>query len=300
MTSLVPVLHQLVAQADALFAEGRLPAARRAWEDLVQRAQDRVDRGAETAARAMLARCLLGLHEVEAAREHLARAGALADPGNVDGYARYRAALARLAIEDGPGPIARREIAEYLRWAEQERRGDEILDACLLLVPSSEPPERVEWLDRGLAQAVELGARSLELGRAWTEFAAALDQTGEAERALEAYQQALAWYEARGRPRDAVSAGWAVGALAARLEDWPLARTALERAIGTAERRTDCDDLVSLALADLAQVYEAAGDVIEARRLLLRALALAREQDLASAWPERWDGMTAHARRLEL
>ncbi|MEQ1568464.1 MAG: hypothetical protein ABMA64_22700 [Myxococcota bacterium] len=298
MASLVPTLARLVEQADQVYADGRLPAARRAYEDLVQRAQDKVDRSTEVVARSMLAVCLLRLREAHGAREQLSAAGRLVDPERLDVYARYRMALIRLAVEEGPPDAARAEAIEYLRWAEDHRRPQETLDACLVLAAASEPEERVEWLDRGIAQVGDGPVHPL--GRAWTELASALDLTGRSERALDAYQQAARWFGHHGRPRDQLAAGWAVGALAVRLEEWPLARTTLEQVVGGAERRSDCDDLMALALADLAQVYEAAGDVVDARHTLIRAMQRARQEQLDAAWPDRWAAMVAHARRLEL
>jgi tetratricopeptide (TPR) repeat protein len=204
-----------------------------------------------------------------------------------------------VALADGPADQARAASREYLRWAEGARRGAEILDACMLLAAGASPAERVEWLERGTSQALELDATA-ELGRATGELAHALDQLGRTEQALAAYEQSRRWHRARGRGREAVAAGWAVGALACRLEEWPLGRSALEEAIAEGERRTDCEDLVALALADLATVYEAAGDVVEARRILLRALARGREQHLAEQWPDRWEAIRRYARRLEL
>jgi tetratricopeptide (TPR) repeat protein len=299
VAALVPTLRSLLAQADAVFAEGRTPQARRAYEDLVQRAQEKPDRATEGMARAMLARCLLLLEGADAARVQLDLAERTVASGDVEARARFLSARVRLQLEEGPPAAARTALREYLAFAEDERRGHEILDACLLLSAGAPPKDRAEWLDRGISQAVELGADAL-LGRACGELAHALDQLEQGEAALEAYQQSLRWHRHRGRGRESVAAGWAVGALACRLEEWPLARSALEEAVAVGERLTDCEDLVAWALADLASVYEAAGDVIEARRILLRALARGREQQLGAQWPDRWDAMRRHARRLEL
>ena len=299
MAALVPTLRSFLAQADLVFTEGRVPYARRAYEDLVQRAQEKSDRLTEGMARAMLARCLLKLEGPDAARAQLDLAERTVDPENVEAWARYLSARVRLQVEEGPPEVARTALREYLAWAEERRLGDEILDACLLLSAGAPPKDRAEWLDRGVSQAAELGA-DLLLGRACGELAHALDQLGQGDAALEAYQQSLRWHRQRGRGRESVAAGWAVGALACRLEEWPLGRSALEEAIAVGERLTDCEDLVALALADLATVYEVAGDVIEARRILLRALARGREQQLGAQWPDRWDTIRRYARRLEL
>jgi tetratricopeptide (TPR) repeat protein len=311
MSSLVPTLASFLAQADRLFAEGRIVQARRSFEELVERAQERVDRATEGIARAMLARCLLKLHDLEGAREQLLRSAHLADPAYVDAHARYRAALVRLAVEEGPPELARREVHEYLTWAGEAQRPAEVLDACLLLAPLCAPEERVQWLERGIELARTLDAtleeagalgsqKPREYGRVYGELAAALEQLEQPDQALEAYQRALSHHRDQGRTRDAVAVGWAVGALACRTEDWPLARTALEDCLALAAMVDHCEDLVALALADLAMVYEEAGDIIEARRLLLRALARGREQDLPTVWPERWEQLLEHARRLDL
>lgn len=299
MRTLVPTLAAQLSDADAIHLSGRIPAARRAWEDLVQKAQERGDRSTECVARAMLARCLLQLQRRDEARAELATVGRMADPGNVVAHARYRATLARLAIEEGPPDTALRELREYLRWAEDARHGESILDACSLLGGVVPLEERADWLERGIEQARDLGVQ-VGLGHAYGAWASVLDLSGRTEEALEAWQHALRHHQQRGASRDCVSAGWAVGALACRTEDWPLARTALEEAIVLADRVPGCDDLWALAHADLALVYEAAGDVVEARKLMIRALQRGREQYLASAWPERWAMIRRDAERLEV
>lgn len=318
MASLVPTLASYLAHADELFALGRIPQARRAFEDVLQRAQERVDRATEGIARSMLARCLLKLRDLDGAREQLLLSAQIADPAYVDAHARYRASLARLAIEEGPPETARAEVREYLAWAGGSNRAPEVLDAVMLLAALCEPTERVEWLERGIDLAQQIDNTRMDnanldegglpkdvgqprdYGRVYAELAAALDQLDQTDSALDAYQKALVHHRAHGHIRDAVAVGWAVGALAARNEDFPLARATLEQTLLLAEQVDDCEDLVALALADLATVYEAAGDVIEARHILLRAIARGREQDLPTVWPERWERLIAYARRLDL
>ncbi len=299
MLFLVPTLARVLEQADALFDARRLPQARRAYEHLVQRAQEHSDRATEVCARAMLARCQLAVRDVEGARAQLLDAGRWADPEHVDAFARYRGVLARLSIEDGPREVTHTELRAYLQWAEDARRGVEILDACMLLAEQTSPADRVDWLRRGIEQSELLGSDP-GLGRAWTHLAAALDELGQTPQALEAYQQALRWHRDHDAGRPLVSTAWAVGALACRIEEWPLGRTVLEQALDLAANREDCDDLVPLILADLARVYEAAGDVIEARRLMIRALSTGREQHLDAVWPERWQALFTDAQRLEV
>jgi tetratricopeptide (TPR) repeat protein len=296
---LVPTLAALVSQADRAFAEGRIPAARRAWEDLVQRAQEKRDRPTEVVARSMLARCLLKMQLRDEARHELALAERVTDPTHTPAYGRYRAARARLAVEEGPPESTRRELRDYLRWAEEAQAADEVLDAAILLGAVLEPDERADVLERAI-EVVRGHDPSADLAAAHVAWASALDALGRTEPALEAWTEALHGHRRRGRIRPAVSAGWAAGAAAVQLEDWPLARTLLEDAVREAERQPDCEDLVALALGDLSLVYEAAGDVVEARRLLLRALKQGREHHLASAWPERWAALRAQAVRLEV
>jgi uncharacterized protein HemY len=127
-----------------------------------------------------------------------------------------------------------------------------------------------------------------------------LDQLGQIDEALESYEASLVWQEKTGQPRDIVSATWAVGSLCVRLEDWPKARDVLENGQKLCGETDACDDLLALITADLAHVYEAAGDVVEARRLVIRALSLAREQSLDGLWPQRWRALRAHAAALDL
>ncbi len=299
MASLVPTLHKHLERADGLLAAGRSKQARQAFEQLLQAAQDRADRGMEVLARATLARMALQLHDLDEARSLLASAGRALDPHHLPSHRRYRAALARLAVEEGPAATAREELTRYLQWAEDERQGEEVLDASLLLASQVSALERVTWLQRGIEQALALGATE-RLGEAHMSLAAAWEAIDELADAVEAYSRAHHWHLASGRPRDVVAAAWAVGATASQLEDWARARDALREALRGAEAADDCDDLLALVLADLATVEEAAGDVVEARRLMLRALKRGREQQLATLWPERWATMERQARALEL
>ena len=298
MSVLVTTLRSLLNQADSYMRAGRYSAALSAWEDLVQRSQEKTNRPMEVIARSMRARCFLRRRDLDGAREELSLAAMHLDPQNLESYGRYRSSLVRLAIEEGP-ETARRELMDFLLWAEEVEVGEHVLDACVLLGQGAEQTERVEWLQRGIDYVLDRGDDE-GLGSAFNQLGAALDQTGHQQEALEAYQQALVWHRKFGTIRDVVGACWAVGAMACQLEDWPLAREALENAQLIAEDAEGCDDLLALATADLAQVYEAAGDVIEARRLVLRALELSRQQDLSSLWPQRWHALLDHAKRLEL
>ena len=252
----------------------------------------------EVIARSMRARCFLRRRDLDGAREELSLAAMHLDPQNLESYGRYRSSLVRLAIEEGPD-TARQELVDYLLWAEGFEAGEHVLDACVLLGQASEQTERVEWLQRGVDYVLDRGEDE-GLGSAFNQLGAALDQIGRREEALDGYQQALVWHRKFGTIRDVVGACWAVGAMACQVEDWPLAREALENAQMVADDAEGCDDLIALATADLAIVYEAAGDVIEARRLVLKALELSRQQDMGSFWPQRWNALLDHAKRLEL
>ncbi len=305
MSVLVTTLRSVLASADLHLAAGRIGPSRKAYEDLLERAQERTDRAMEVVARSMLSQCLLRTRDLEGARDQLQTAARILDPLHLESHARYRRSLCRLAVEEGLPNTVRDELRDYLAWAEDARSHAEVLDACLLLARISSPEERIDWLQRGIDHALNFEIHG-DLGAAYNELAAALDLAGSQPEALEAYQQSLAWHERNaelGKPgarRGVAGAGWAVGALANRLEEWPLARARLEDAKRVAEDFEGAADLLGLILAELAVVNEAAGDVIEARRLVLRALKAGREQSLSTVWPERWVSLCAYARHLEL
>jgi tetratricopeptide (TPR) repeat protein len=299
MTGLTTTLHLLLEQGDGHFRDGRIPSARSLFEELLERSQERTDRGMEVVARSMLAQCQLRRRDFDGAREELEQAALRLDGAPREAQARYRAALARLATAQGPADIAKREVRAYLAWAEGAGAWREAVDACLLLGDAAPMDERAAWLQRGIDVALDHDIDA-PLGRAYNDLASILDELGRLEEALEAYQHALTWHRRNGSPRQVAGASWAVGVMACRLEDWPLALACLESAVLTSEASQDCADLLALALADLARVHDASGDVIEARRVMLRALGMAREQDLPKLWPERWGTMLEHARRLDL
>jgi tetratricopeptide (TPR) repeat protein len=299
MPGLATTLRSLADYADTLWYQGRQSAAMAVYEDLLQRSQERTDRMTEVIARSMLALCALRRKDIEQAQVQLQSAGRYVDPEHLDSYERYRAALCRLAIDGTTRESAKLELLDYLAWAEERRVFSAVLDACLLLGRTSNPQERVEWLQRGIEQA-SVGGAERDLGRAYMELAACQDQLGQSADALEAYEQSLEWHEKTGQPRDVASATWAVGSLCVREEDWPKAREVLEKGQDLCRQHDGCDDLLALITADLAQVYEAAGDVIEARRLVIKALSLAREQSLDGLWPQRWRALREHAKALEL
>jgi len=311
MPALVPTLRTLLAQADAHFVDGRLGDALDAFDLLLERSQERADRATQVVARSMIARCLLRKRDVDGARTQLQTAALLIDPVHLESHGRYRAGLARLALRESMPEVAREELRAYLQWAEEARAHPEVVDACLLLADQVDLAERDEelnrrrleerasWIQRGIEHAIahDVGRR---LGSAYNDLAVALDQLSRPSAALEAYQEALVSYRSYGTRRQLVGAAWAVGSSACRLEDWPLARARLEEAIEGAERAEDCPDLLALALVDLALVHEASGDVVDARRLVIRAVALAREQGLSQVWPARWTAMLDYARSLDL
>jgi hypothetical protein len=265
-------------------------------------AQEKVDRPTEVIAWSMLARCALAARDVQEAREALRRASDVLDPLHLDAHGRYRQALVRLAIEDSDRDTARTETRAYMAWAETHGRGVEVVDGALLLARQCDAAERVEWLERALVLGREFG-ETRGLGAVCTELGAALDQRDRPGAALEAYQQGLVWHrkhaDADGQ-RTVVAATWAVGASACRNLAWPLARESLERALDMAKKQPDCADLAAWIHADLARAYEAAGDVVGARHQVVAALDLAREQELAALWPERFEGLRQQASALGL
>jgi tetratricopeptide (TPR) repeat protein len=299
MSVLQTTLRTALEHADALFEAGRLPAAQSAFEDLLEKAQERSDHGIEVVARVMIARCLLRRHDVGGALQGIADAEQRLDPDHRESAARLRAAKARILLEADP-IAAKEELRAYLRWAEERFAWFEAVDALLLLAGSAATPDdRVSWLQRAADLGQEQGLDG-PMGRVHGELAAALEQQGRIEEALDAWQMALQSYRKNGPVRSRIASAWAAGSLAARVEEWPLAQKCLEEAVREAERTDDCIDLLALALADLARLHEASGDVIEARRVMIRALRLAREQDLVRAWPEKWEALRAQARALEL
>ena len=297
MPALVTTLQSVLTRADAYFEEGRHARARAAYERLLERAQERADRPMEVVARAMLARCHLLRRDPEAARGELDQAEAFLDPAHLASTRRLQAARARVGLAAAAPSEVGAQLRAYLTWAEGEGAHAEVIDACMLLADHDADPER--WLQRAIAHGLE-HEFDAPLGRVYSALAGRLEQEGRLERALEAYQQALHHHRCGGGTRQVVAVSWAAGAVACGLEDHPLARALLEEAVQEAEGADDCEDFLALALADLAEVHEAAGDVVEARRLVLRSSGLARAQDLPRAWPERWRRLLAHARRLEL
>ncbi len=293
-------------QADALFHDGRLGAARKAFAELVERAQDKGDRATELIARIMLAGCAVRARDLDAARAVLDEVADQLDPAHDEAVARFRRVQVRIAVDAAPPDEARQAARDYLAWAEARDRPGDVLDACLLLSGLSDVEDRVEWLERGIERAGE-GASAERMGRACTELAAALDQLDRPGAALDAYARALSWHRrwagrapgARAR-RAVVAATWAVGSCACRNEAWDLARDRLEEALALARADDDCADLAAWALADLARVYEEAGDVVGARHAVVEALHLARELELAALWPERYAAVLAQAEALDV
>jgi len=296
---LIPTLHSLLAVADAHFDAGRIAKANLAFEELLGRAQDKVDRPAEVIARSMIARCLMLRRDVEEARVHARWASQVLDPNHLQSHARYRGTLARLAIQELTGDALHRELRAYLDWAQKSQMPEAEVDACLMLAERADVDGRLHWLEH----ALEIGRTSgyeEPLGRVCNDLAAALDQSERPDEALEMYEQSRTWHVRHGTSRDIVGACWAIGAVAIRTEDWPLARQRLEEGLLASEKATSTQDLKALILMELARVHAAAGDVIEARRLMIRAIAIAREEDLEQHWPHYWSGMCEFSQQLDL
>lgn len=304
MTVLVPTLRSLLDHADALFSAGRVQAARAAYEELLERAQEKTDRSTEAIARTMLARCLLWRKDFDGARDAWQEAGLRLPKEHPEAVWRHRATQARLAVADaardgGDPREAQADLRDYLDSARAAGAWREAIDACFLLCEGAKLEDRLAWLQLATDIGSEHSVDSL-LGRAWHDLATVLEQLERQDAALDAWENAYTYYKRTGTTRQVVSAAWAAGSLACRVEDWPLAQTRLEQAIAAAEATDDCGDLLALALADVARVHDSAGDVIEARRVMLRAIAMAREYDLARDWPERWDGLRLQAKALDL
>lgn len=301
---LATTLRSQVEAAEAHLVAGRLAAARAAFEALVERAQERLDRETEAMAWAGLARCHLRRREPDAARVELRKAEARLESPVGEAAGRVWAVRARLSLG---APDVLDALKRYLAWAEDAGNGAAVVDACELLAGVAvdgrgrecAPDERIHWLQHALDQIGERGPHEA-LGRLQGELATALEAMGALDEAFDAWESALRAHGRHGSPRQIVGAAWAAGTLAVRLGEWPTAQQHLEQAIAGAASADDCGDLHALALAELARVHEASGDVVEARRTLVRALALAREQDLADLWPGRWDELLAQARSLEL
>jgi tetratricopeptide (TPR) repeat protein len=296
---LVTTLRASLEAADRVLDDGRVGAARASYIDLLERAQDRSDASMEVMARSMLALCLLRVRDLGGAEGQLEAAERRLDVGSVEAQARFRGAEARVWLEREERQDVVPRLRDYLAWAQAAGAAEAVLDACVLLADRLPLEARVDCLQLGVEHAVDHGVER-GLGRAYGLLGLTLDLQGEQAEALQAWLRAVECHESAARVRPRVGAAWAVGELACRLEDWPLARESLEAALALAEPSQDCSDLEPLILGDLAGVYEAAGDVIEARRLILRALGRAREQELHVFAPARHTRLRDVARKLDL
>ena len=253
----------------------------------------------EIDARIMLAWCMLISRDLESGREQLSLVEPILDPLYLRSQQRFQRVRVRYSLDPSSQTDADVALKEYLHWAEAHDCIEEVLDACELLAQQSELEERVDWYQRAIEFCL-VKTTDVSLGPTYQALAIALDQLGRHEEAMECYVQALLVYQQQGTTRDWVAASWAVGALACRMEDWPLARKHLEEAHLGVEKDDNCKDLEGLILADLSQAAAASGDVIEARRLLIRAMQLGREHDLESLWPDRWASMQEQAIQIGL
>lgn len=297
MGQLVSTLRSVLEEADAYLAGRRPGRARAQYEKLLEQAQDRADRPMAVIARAMLARLAISRRQLEEARHLLDEAKALADASHLESQGRLRGSEVRWRIAMPGEPVAE-PLRAYFDWSDDHRRWEEAVDACSLLAEQAEAAfDAIQWLERGL-EIARLHGVERPVGTLLTHLAALQEKEGAHKDALRAHEAALAWQERHGTPRDRVAACWAVGACAVILEDWPLAQQRLEQALSLAAEQPEAQNLLPVVLADLATTYEASGDVVEAQRTLTRALAAAREQDLATWWPERWAAMSRHADAL--
>ena len=299
MPALVPTLNSLLERAHQLFDEGRYSKALDAYENLVVRAQEKMDRSTEVIARSRIAECFVIRQDGDAALDQLQRAKDLLDQQNRTAHLRYRWAYARTVLLTETKEAARAELQDYVRWADDDAQFEALIDGCCLLAESSSGEERIQWLERALqvGQDTQTTAR---LGRICNDLAASFDGMGRTEEALDLYELALGWHRMMGSTRDQVGACWAIGSVALREEDFPLARTRLEEATALAGEQPECQDLLALALADLGRVHFEAGDVIEARRLVIQSLKHAREVDLSTAWNQAWSRLLSFAESLDI
>jgi len=296
--ALVTTLTAPLEAADSLYDQGRLGAALTAYRDLLDQAQDKADRAAEAIARAMLARCLLlipedGADQQTEADHHLQAISPFEHDLPLEAQARIRGTYARMRAGQQSA------LRDYLTWADDHGHGPSVIDACVLLSRSHQGEERATWLSRAVDEAEVVG-RLRQAGTLALELGGILDALGRLEESARAYGRALQHQQTHGSPRGAASAAWAKGNVQARIEDDAEAREALEEAVKRAARTDEARDILALALADLARVHEAAGDVVEARRLVIRAVRIAREEGIPSLWPERWSSLVAYGRSLEL
>jgi tetratricopeptide (TPR) repeat protein len=296
LRALVTTLSSRLKAADALFEQSRFGGSVAAFSDLLSRAQEKGDHPMEIVARSMCARCLIRRHDIDGAREHLQAAGALVDPLHVQAHGRYRAALARLAVAEG---FADNELRHYLEWATDMNVPLGVIDACTLLARSTEGEIRAEWLERAIDEAETCDVTD-GIGELCNDLGATLDLLDRRDEAAAVYVRAVGFHRAHGTPRQLAGACWAAGAALVASDDWGGGRELLDEAVRMATTAVDAQDILALALADLARVQEASGDVIEARRLLIRAAQIAREQGLPETWPGRWRSMVGFGRTLEL
>lgn len=298
MSQLVSTLRSVLEEGDGHMAAQRPSRARSSYERLLERAQERADRPMAIIARAMLARIAVTRRALEEAADLLDQAEPLLDPDHHESQGRHRASQVRLLIAQ-PGPPPTEALRAYFDWSEQHERWEELVDASALLAEqASSAMDAIQWLERAIDTAQLHGVES-RLGSLYTHLASLQERDGSAQEALRAHQSARTWHDKHGTAHDRVAARWAVGASALLLEDWPLAQQSLEEALSLGEPEPDSQTLLPVILADLATAYAASGDVVEAQRMLTRALKGAREHDLASWWPERWVAMSRQADDLD-
>lgn len=304
---LKPLVHQdriSLATADGLMAQGRVGAARGAYQTLLEKAQESGDRDLECASRAMLARCALRSPTPDAglrhAAEHLAIAEALLQEVSINAGMRARGSQARLAVATAMDITeAQRELEGYLLWAQRSGDLSARLDALHLLIQNSASEAKITWLEMALNETKEAeddaqsAALALMLG-------SELEAAGNVSEAEVAYMQALNLHVEGSDPRVAASAAWALGVLKGQADDDPGSRELLQKAIDLARSSESTRDILAFALADLSRSFLTGGDEVEARRLLLDSLQIGRDEGLEGIWAERWQALIRYGRALEL
>jgi len=147
----VPVLASHLANRRRAFRpRGRIPPRGRAYEDLVPAGRREARPADRDHARAMLGPLSFALQQAPAGRGTSSRWRAGSWTPNTAAYFPVPAALARLAIDEGPPDTAGRSCATTSGGRTTPASVDAILDAATLLGSAVEPAERADWLERGI------------------------------------------------------------------------------------------------------------------------------------------------------
>jgi tetratricopeptide (TPR) repeat protein len=283
-------------QVPEWLASGRVDRARDACELAIERAQARADVQSELQARGWLAVCMARRRDWEQVDRELATMDAAARLlGEAERLAVW-AAHARVETLRGGGLEA---AQRWWKHAFELQSWEDVVDAALHAAWAADGVEKRFWLERA-ADVADEHARSWRV-RVYTDVAVAAEKLGDIERAHAAWSQLLDAARSAGAPvPQEARAGCALGAFAVAREDWPLAERRFLEALRVAESDPQAEVWAIRARVGLAEIQEAAGDVVEARRILVEALRRAHENALAEDAPAVWDHLAGVARRLEL